>query len=55
MLSWDVLLESLLESEFALKNGDDEEGPMSAHLVSKLLFATLVCVDIVIVYVRFAL
>ena len=40
VLSWDILLEALLEGEFAQKNGDDEEGPMSAHLVSFMhLFA----------------
>ena len=34
MLSWDVILEALLEGEFVQKSGDDEDGPMSAHLVS---------------------
>ncbi|TFK89146.1 hypothetical protein K466DRAFT_545801 [Polyporus arcularius HHB13444] len=32
LLSWDVILEALLESEFIQRNGDDEDGPMSAHL-----------------------
>ncbi|KAH9946036.1 uncharacterized protein BXZ73DRAFT_86240 [Epithele typhae] len=32
LLSWQVLLEALLEAEFNQRNGDDEEGPMSAHL-----------------------
>ncbi|KAI0831397.1 hypothetical protein BC628DRAFT_1312212 [Trametes gibbosa] len=32
LLSWDVILETLLESEFIQRNGDDEDGPMSAHL-----------------------
>ncbi|KAI0324520.1 hypothetical protein GY45DRAFT_1288775 [Cubamyces sp. BRFM 1775] len=32
LLSWDVILEALLEGEFVQKNGDDEDGPMSAHL-----------------------
>ncbi|KAI0362213.1 hypothetical protein OH77DRAFT_1416438 [Trametes cingulata] len=32
LLSWDVVLETLLESEFIQRNGDDEDGPMSAHL-----------------------
>ncbi|KAH9856975.1 hypothetical protein C2E23DRAFT_892456 [Lenzites betulinus] len=31
LLSWDVVLESLLESEFIQQNGDEEDGPMSAH------------------------
>lgn len=34
VLSWSVILEALLESEFLRKNGDDEDGPISAHLVS---------------------
>lgn len=34
VLSWDILFEALLETEFIQKNGDDEDGPMSAHLVS---------------------
>ncbi|CDO71214.1 hypothetical protein BN946_scf184863.g9 [Trametes cinnabarina] len=32
LLSWDVILEALLEGEFIQRNGDDEDGPMSAHL-----------------------
>ncbi|KAI1795782.1 hypothetical protein LXA43DRAFT_1163651 [Ganoderma leucocontextum] len=32
LLSWDILLEALLETEFIQRNGDDEDGPMSAHL-----------------------
>ncbi|KAI8998560.1 hypothetical protein BD414DRAFT_519687 [Trametes punicea] len=32
LLSWDVILETLLEGEFIQRNGDDEDGPMSAHL-----------------------
>ncbi|TBU65728.1 hypothetical protein BD310DRAFT_803111 [Dichomitus squalens] len=32
LLSWNVLLEALLESEFIQRNGDDEDGPLSAHL-----------------------
>ncbi|KAI9070388.1 hypothetical protein FKP32DRAFT_1586228 [Trametes sanguinea] len=32
LLSWDVVLEALLEGEFIQRNGDDEDGPMSAHL-----------------------
>ncbi|KAI0670290.1 hypothetical protein C8Q78DRAFT_114403 [Trametes maxima] len=32
LLSWDVVLEALLESDFIQRNGDDEDGPMSAYL-----------------------
>lgn len=28
------MIETLLENDFIQKNGDDEEGPASAHLVS---------------------
>ncbi|KAI0780831.1 hypothetical protein BD413DRAFT_500442 [Trametes elegans] len=32
LLSWDVILETLLESEYVQRNGDEEDGAMSAHL-----------------------
>ncbi|KAI0748219.1 hypothetical protein C8Q80DRAFT_1104066 [Daedaleopsis nitida] len=32
LLSWNVILEALLESEFIQRNGDTDDGPMSAHL-----------------------
>lgn len=33
VLSWDTINETLLEDEYALKHGGDEDGPASAHLV----------------------
>ncbi|OBZ75571.1 hypothetical protein A0H81_04216 [Grifola frondosa] len=32
MLSWDAIFETLLENDFMQRNGDDEDGPASAHL-----------------------
>lgn len=36
VLSWNVILEALLESEFIQRNGDTDDGPMSAHLVREI-------------------
>lgn len=33
VISWDTINETLLEDEYALKHGGDEDGPASAHLV----------------------
>ncbi|EGO21469.1 hypothetical protein SERLADRAFT_372111 [Serpula lacrymans var. lacrymans S7.9] len=32
VISWDVIIETLLEDEYLQKNGDDEDGPAAAHL-----------------------
>ncbi|EGN95947.1 hypothetical protein SERLA73DRAFT_93794 [Serpula lacrymans var. lacrymans S7.3] len=39
VISWDVIIETLLEDEYLQKNGDDEDGPAAAHLVSIVLLS----------------
>lgn len=33
VLSWDVVIETLLETDFLVKNGNAEDGAAAAHLV----------------------
>ncbi|KAF8844936.1 hypothetical protein BDN67DRAFT_942465 [Paxillus ammoniavirescens] len=38
-LSWDVIIEALLEDNYLQHNGNNEDGPAAAHLVSLLLLS----------------
>ena len=35
VLSWNVIIETLLEGDYAQRMGDDGDGPAAAHLVSR--------------------
>ena len=38
VLGWDVIIDTLLETDFVSKNGNAEDGGAAAHLVSSLIF-----------------